>query len=708
MITLSDLLAGTGGTLHGQAVASEFADFCYDSRILHPGELFLAVVTETGDGHDYIAAACAAGAAGVVCQRAQGVPDGVTCVVVENTQQALLDYARHVLATRRIEVIGITGSVGKTSAKEAIAAVLGASGAVFRNRGNLNGRYGLPIALGQLQPEQHLAVLEMAADSLDEIRDLAEIVRPRVGVVTDISASHLETFGSLEAIAREKGRLVEALPEDGLAILNDDVPLVRALALRTRARVFTYGTGSRARLYADDVRVTPQGTHLTAHYRDACVALFVPLIGAQHVGTALAACAVGLDYGLSWEEIRRGLAAVEPLPGRTRLLAGLHGSQVLDDSYNASPTSTAAALETLRALPAERRLVLLGDMAELGAAAEAAHREVGRACARVADLLVTKGEWAQRAAAEALRAGMSPEAVHVTYTAEDATRLLARELSPGDLLLVKGSATARLESVTSALLAEPERADAVLPRQSRGWTHVRLERPGRPTWVEVDLEAIAHNVRRIVQHVGPRVDVLAVLKADGYGHGAAKVAHTALHSGATWLGVACLGEAQALRHAGLSAPILILGFTPAWQARAAVLDDIRVTVFSTHVAEALSRAAQAVGRVARVHVKVDTGMGRLGLLPEETLPFVRQLAHLPGLQVEGIFTHMASADETDLSYTRWQLARFDAVLAPLAAEGLLPPCVHAANSACLLRLPESHYTMVRPGIALFGIDPSPE
>jgi len=303
---------------------------------------------------------------------------------------------------------------------------------------------------------------------------------------------------------------------------------------------------------------------------------------------------------------------------------------------------------------------------------------------------------------------MPPTHVHVTYSAEDATRLLQALLRPKDLLLIKGSAEARLELVTRELLLRPDSGSKVLPRQNRGWAQVRLERPGRPTWVEIDLQAIAHNVREIVSWVGPSIKVMAVLKADAYGHGAIKVARTALNNGAAWLGVACLGEALALRHAGIDAPILILGFTPAWQARDAVLEDATTTVFSFEVAEALSRAAQSLGRVAQVHVKVDTGMGRLGLSPSDAARFVKSLHSLPGLQVDGIFTHMAAADDADLSYTRWQLAQFDETLATLSDSGLLPPHIHAANSACLFRLKESHYNMVRPGIALFGLNPSSE
>ena len=440
--------------------------------------------------------------------------------------------------------------------------------------------------------------------------------------------------------------------------------------------------------------------------------LRIPLIGRQHAYTILAAAAVGRACGLGWGEIAAGLATVEPLPGRTRLLAGLAGSRLLDDAYNASPESTGAALETLAALPARRRIVILGDMVQLGAFSREAHREAGRRIAAVADHLVAQGEGARLAAQEALAAGMASERVAITYTAEDTARALTERLAPplgaGDLVLVKGSAEARLEAVTRRLLAHPERDAALLPRQTRGWQGVTLRRPGRPTWVEIDLTAVVHNVRRLVEVVGPGVAVMAVLKADAYGHGAVKVARTALNNGATWLGVACLGEAIALRQVGIDAPILSLGYTPPWQAREAVLHGVSTTLYDEDLAAALARAAADLGRPARAHVKVDTGMGRLGLLPEEVLPFFRRVAGLGGLEIEGLFTHLAAADAADLAHTREQLAAFDEVIAALRDEGLLPPLVHAANSAAALRLPESHYNVVRPGIALYGLDPSPE
>jgi alanine racemase len=221
----------------------------------------------------------------------------------------------------------------------------------------------------------------------------------------------------------------------------------------------------------------------------------------------------------------------------------------------------------------------------------------------------------------------------------------------------------------------------------------------------VDLEAIAHNVRRVVEMVGPQVAVLAVLKADGYGHGMVRVARTALNNGARYLGVASVNEGALLRQSGISSPILVLGFTPAWQARELVLNNLSGTVFDLDVAQAIGRASRELDRPVSVHVKVDSGMGRLGLLPDEVLPFVLGLRQVPGLMLEGIFTHFSVAD-SDQAYTRWQLGRFRSVLEALAGAGIQFRLVHAANSAAILTLPESHFNLVRPGIALYGLQPS--
>jgi alanine racemase len=405
------------------------------------------------------------------------------------------------------------------------------------------------------------------------------------------------------------------------------------------------------------------------------------------------------------EEALGALAEVKPLPGRLNPLPGVRGSLILDDSLDASPASVLAALDTLALFTGGQRIAILGDLFDLGSFEDEAYRLIGERAAQVADFVVAQGDSARQIAGQAQAAGLSPEQVLVTHTAQDTVRGLADRLQAGDTVLVKGAMQSRMEQVVAALLAHSERAPDLLVRQTAGWRKVRLLRPGRPTWLEVDLEAIAHNVRRVVEMVGPQVAVMAVLKADGYGHGMVRVARTALNNGARYLGVASINEGAVLRRAGITTPVLILGYTPAWQARELVLNGLSATVFGLDVARALSVAAKELDRQVQLHIKVDTGMGRLGLLPEDVLPFVLDLQSLPNLVLEGIFTHFSVAD-SDADYTRWQMERFHRVLDALAPAGVEFPRVHAANSAAILTLPESHFSMVRLGIAMYGLDPS--
>ncbi len=429
------------------------------------------------------------------------------------------------------------------------------------------------------------------------------------------------------------------------------------------------------------------------------------------------------------------LAELSRVPGRLNPLPGRRGSMILDDSYSSSPAAAEAALDTLAALDARHRIAVLGDMLELGDYEAAGHERVGERAAGLLDLLVTKGVRARCIADAARGAGMGADQVVVTYTAEDAARAVLERIAPGDVVLVKGSLATRMEQVVRLLMEEPHLAPDLLVRQDAAWQQIVTISPDRPTWLEIDLGAIAHNVRRL-KEMAEDAQLMISLKADAYGHGAVQVAQTALLNGATWLGVACLSEGVALRQAGIAAPILILGYTPAWQARDVLRHDLTATVFDLDVARALSRAALALDRPARVHVKVDTGMGRLGIFPGEALGLIKELRDLPGLVVEGIFTHFAVADGTsewELNYTAEQSAAFDLVLGELITAGIELPLIHAENSAALLQSSaishppsaathhaprttyhaspvthhDSHPNLIRLGIAVYGLDPSP-
>lgn len=705
MITLQELLVGTGGQVMQPGPAA-WSGFSYDSRRTQAGELFVALSTTTGDGHDHVLDAIAAGATGVLCHRAVQAPTGVGIIQVSDTSQALLAYARHLLRARALVVAAITGSAGKSTTKELLAAMLSQSSAVFRPPESYNGRLGLPIALGALLPAHSLAVLELAADSLGEIAELAALVRPQVAIVTHVGDSHLAAFGSQQVIAREKAALLAHLQPGGVAVLNADDPLVRAMETAPGVRRVLVGCSPDAEFRIDSYAATWSGVRLLLQAEGRALTLTTRLLGAHQAQLLALAAAAARAMGASWEAIAAAAADYTPLPGRLAPLAGVHGCRLVDDSYNASPTAVRAALDTVAALPAQRRTLVLGDMADLGAAAQALHEEAGRLAAASVDRLITLGDLAAHAGLAARQAGLSPSQVTICHAQSDAISAVRQGLSEGDVVLVKGSAASRMEEVVRALMAEPAQAPQRLARQHPAFELAHTAMPDRPAWLEIDMEAIAGNVRAMQAVVGPRVGLMAVLKADAYGHGAVRVGRTAINNGAAWLAVASLNEALPLRDAGIDAPILILGYLPPWQARVAVLRDIAVALYDLRVARALSAAAQDVGRPAVAHLKIETGMGRLGVQPEEAVAFAGQALAMPGLTLDGVFSHLATADEADLAYALWQIDRFDESLAALAEAGIAPRWVHLANSAAAIRLPSSRYNLVRPGIALYGLAPS--
>jgi alanine racemase len=715
MIALNDLLAA-GGRLRGTPHASAFADISYDSRLTQPGELFLALRTPHADGHDFIPAALAAGATGVVCTWPPESADA-TIILAEDPATLIQRWAAQRLAAVAPLVVGVTGSVGKTSTVRAIAALLGQLGPAFRTRQSFNSLLGLPIALARLRDEDRYAVLELGTDRFGEIERLAALFPPHIAVVTNIGAAHLDAFGTPEGAAREKGALIAALPADGWAVLHGDDPRVVAMRERTAARVLTFGINQGCDLRASDVRYSLEGTRFCLHhgwgtiyraptmiYRaPTTVEAFIPLIGEPAVTIGLATIGAALACGLPLEQAAQALALVEPIAGRLRPLPARGGATLLDDSVSAALPSILAALRTLAALPARRRIAVLGQPAAMGVGAEAAHAQIGALAGQVADVLICDGDWGVAAIQAARRARPNIDAT-IVYTSSAALAALPIGLGPGDLLLIKGDAAARMERVAAGLLDRPERAASALVRQQPAWRSVRAGAPDRPTWLRIDLDAIGHNIRRLRAIAG--VPLMVTLKADAYGHGALRVARTALVNGATALAVATLGEARALREDGIAAPILVFGYTPPWQAREAVGLGLTCTIFDHDSARALAEAADALERPALVHVKVDTGMARLGLSPDEVGAFLQALHASPGLRVEGLYTHFATADSPDETFARTQLRRFERVLADVTAAGLRPPTIHAANSAALLRIPGARFDLARPGIACYGLRPA--
>ena len=759
MIYLDLLLKATKGILRYPGQQSHFDAYSHDSRQLIPGELFVAVRGERSDGHDYLLDAVHRGATGLLVEEryinllseeAQTTlaQARVATIVVEDTRIALQRYARFILDHWHPTVIAVTGSTGKTSTKEAIAAVLSSNFATFKSWQNYNDLLGLPLSLGRLEERHEYAVLEMSCDLPGEIKELCQIARPSIGVLTNISPTQLQYFGTVERLAAELCTLLTFLPQTGTAVVNaDDILICNMISnlgdqLVAPIKIFSPSKvqgvevtwdGTRGRLPIEDDRAFSP----TEGAIKRAPTLASHLLGAHQISTMLAAYAVGRHCGLNPQEIEYALANLRPMPGRMNPLQGVEGATLLDDTHNAAPASVIAGLETLRVLHSSCRIAVLGDMLRLGSYEEEAHQVIGEKAAQCVDYLIARGERAVIIADSARKAGLKAEQIIITSTHEDAAKA-ARNLIVGahfiapsggrvdsnsssslregaikwaPTVLLKGSEETRMERVTELLMAHPEQAREDLVRQTPGWKQIVVMRPERPTWVEIDLSAIANNTRQIQSLVGPGVHILASLKADAYGHGALKVARTVLHNGASMLGVATVSEAVPLREAGISAPILVFGYVPHWQMREAVRLGLTITLYSIESAQALSRMALALRQAVKVHVKVDTGMGRLGIRAEqitEVLQLIHEIIDLPGLELEGIFTHFAMADTRDQTHAHMQLVRFQHVLDVIEGEHMRPPLVHACNSAAILSLPEAHFDMVRPGIALYGLDPSSE
>jgi len=458
-LSATELAGLTGGRLL-RASSRPIRGGAVDSRLVEPGNLFVALPGERTDGHRFLADAASAGAAAIIVSRpsdssALDALGDVTVVLVQDGLTALGAIAAG--WRRRFDplVVGVTGSIAKTSTKEAAAAVLGRRYRTLRSEGNQNNEIGLPLTLLRLTPGDEAAVLEMGMYVGGEIADLAAMARPRIGVVTAVQSVHLSRIGTIEAVERAKGELVEALPTDGTAILNADDARVLRMADRTAARILSYGFAEIADVGADEIASAGADgmrfvLRLPGGIRRAAA---TPVLGRHGVHNGLAAAAIGQAAGCLPDEIVAGLAAGWSAPHRDRLIRAGRVA-ILDDSYNASPATMLAALDLLATLPATRRVAVLGEMLELGDAHEAGHREVGQAAAHAADLLVVVGDGAAPLADAGVAAGMPSDCVLRVPDADAAQDAIRPRLRSGDVVLVKASRGIALDGLVDRLVAE--------------------------------------------------------------------------------------------------------------------------------------------------------------------------------------------------------------------------------------------------------------
>ncbi len=456
MFDLDTLIRATHGRVFGGGSVGNvnFSQGSFDSRLTAPGSLFFALKGQR-DGHDFVGAAIAAGARGAVVSRVpDGLGDDTLLVRVDDTLVALRALSEALRERHPIPAVGITGSVGKTTTKEAAAAALGARYRVLKSPASFNNEIGVPMTFLAEEPSHEVAVIEMGFYVPGEIADLCRLVRPIVVAVTTIPERpvHFARTPSVEAIVRGKAELVESLGRDGTALLNADDPRVRGMAERTAARVIFYGTSADAELRATDLEAGGlDEVRFVARFRGESAAVRFPLPGAHMVTSALAGIGAALALDVPLDEAAIAVATLEA-PAHRMQVRRIGGMTVVDDAYNASPAAVAAALGVLAAQPG-RRVAVLGDMLELGALAADAHRDVGALAAGSVDALVGVGELAAIAVREARRAGLAE--THAVMDNAAALVVLRRIARPGDTVLVKGSRALRMEEIVEALERAP-------------------------------------------------------------------------------------------------------------------------------------------------------------------------------------------------------------------------------------------------------------
>lgn len=440
--------------------------YCHDTRTLQPGEYYVAIRGERHDGHDFVPDALQRGAAGLVVEREPaaipgltgGLPANIEVIRVPDTLLYLAQQAQQRLQSLGSAVVAITGSVGKTTTKRAIVAVLQEAFPVVTPQGNWNTLLGLSLTvLNHLTRPEEKFVAEIGIYYAGEIAEICRFIQPTVGVVLNVQPVHLDTLGTIENVARAKGELAEAVPPHGTACLNADDPRVRAMASRCRGRVLLYGSDPAAEMRPERVQSD------------------IPLLGPYRTTTALAALSVGSLFGMTDAAMNRGLARLTPEKGRLVRLPGIAGTTLIDDTYNASLASSLAALETLRTQPATRRIAFLGDMLELGSTEAAAHETTLERALAVADQLILVGPRlglaasASPTAQAAQRAGRLAHFADVQAAADALAAGTLYQPQADDLLLFKGSASMRIERLVALFLSPEVDARAVLVRQEPGW-----------------------------------------------------------------------------------------------------------------------------------------------------------------------------------------------------------------------------------------------
>lgn len=659
-----------------------------DSRGAAPGALFVALQGEQTDGHRFIADAFRNGAAAaLVAESKLGGFDPEPAwplIVVPNTLRALQFLAGCHRREHFAKVLAITGSNGKTIVKDALRTLL-AGRDFLASPGSYNSQLGLPLAVLSAEKPEPLAILEVGVSAPGDMAPLKQIAAPDYGILTNIGMAHLANFGTREAIAKEKMSLFIDLPEDGWLLLSAHEPTVAAQARQLRCGVHHVG-GSHQVLSMTAVSLTEEGQLLQMSTRGAEPRnVHVATRSAEITRDLHVAATAAHLLGVGLDEIASALENYSPTATRMELWSSPGGIRLINDAYSSDPISVHAALRsaTMSAVRTGRKIFAFAGMRELGANSDREHAQVGAQAAECGFshlFLVGKGEL--QSTAEGFRAAMPEGRVAHVQDPEQLKEQLLPLLRPGDTVLFKGPRNAGMVKAVRDL------SGAIAQRC---------------LWV--NLAAIQENIARFRRHCGG-AHILAMLKAMAYGTDLLQLASWMSRLGVHHIGVSSANEGVAVRRAGADQEIFVFLCEPE------DVDNLlryRLTpvIYSAELVEAFAKSLTRNGRVLDTHLKVDTGMHRLGVDPNTAIKLAERIRKNGVMRLTGMCTHFAAADDPNSDdFTRRQIAVFDDTLKKLREAGFEQLQVHAANTAGAVRFPQAHYNMVRIGLGLYGLYPS--
>jgi len=658
-----------------------------DSRRCRAGDVFVALRGARSDGHRYVESALQAGAvAAVVCEGTE--VSGHALVVVADPLRALQQLAGWARRQHLNEVVAITGSNGKTIVKDALTALLAGRFRVASSPGSYNSQLGVPLSILGMQAGLELAVLEVGVSAVGEMAHQQAIVSPTYGVLTNIGLAHIGSFGDRAKTAREKIRLFEGLGPEGWLLVPADEPLLTPLLSSCQTRIVTFGGGG------DDV---PQLVERSDSGMGSLLTVDFPVGGRRSFGVKtrsphlitdlLCAMTAASLLGVDSDDIAATLEGYSFGPTRLEIWRSPQGVTLINDALSADPLSVQAALEAENATATGegRRIFVFGGMNELGDREIGEHRLIGTLAARQGMThLIVPERASTKETARAFAAESQGGQVVVVGADGDLGETLRGLAKPGDSILIKGPRGDGLDAVAHAV-----------------WESMSARR------LVVDLPAIRENIACFRRLVEPNGAILAMLKAWAYGTELGRVARWLQRSGVDWIGVSAADEGAMVRRAGVHLPILVT-LLDASDVDKVVRYRLTPAVYSEAMAQALMEAADRHERCLDVHLKVDTGMGRLGVAPDAVVELARRMEASGRLNLTGVMTHLSCADDPGAdAFTDQQLAQFDTALSALSEAGIAVGLRHAAATSGAVRFAHARYDMIRVGLGLYGIHPSP-